>query len=87
MCGRTHIGHHTGIRKYYALSAIQTNWDDLDSTHWPVFEPEPIDTFETIETILAATYEKQTVQDYIWEQSPSLEVLLAKCCQERQRSR
>jgi hypothetical protein len=47
----------------------QTNWFDLARTPCFVFEPEPLNTFEGIEAVVAATFEEEPLEPYFWDQS------------------
>jgi hypothetical protein len=46
------------------------NWSDLAGILFLVFEPEHLDTFETIEAIFTASFEEELLEVYFWEQSP-----------------
>jgi hypothetical protein len=45
------------------------NWFDLAGTPCYDFEPEPLNAFECIETVLAAPFEKEPLEAYFWERS------------------
>jgi hypothetical protein len=57
------------MHKYDSNCTTQTNWFDLAGTPCLVFEPEPLNTFDSIEAILAATFEEEPLEAYFWEQS------------------
>ena len=50
------------------------NWFDLAGTPCDLFEHEPLNTFESIDAVLAANFEEEPFEDYFYEQSevPSL---------------
>jgi len=45
------------------------NLFDLTSIPCFVFEHEPLNSVESIEAIITATFEKQTLEAHLWEQS------------------
>jgi hypothetical protein len=57
------------MQKYDSNCTSRTNWFDLAGTPSLVFEPEPLNSFNSIEAILAATFEKEPLEVYFWEQS------------------
>jgi len=65
----THIDHHIRMQKYDSNCTSRTNWFDLAGTPCLVFEPEPLNAFESIEAILTATFEEEPLEAYFWEQS------------------
>jgi hypothetical protein len=65
----THTDHHILMQKYDSNCTSRTNWFDLAGTPSIVFEPEPLNAFESIEAILAASFEEDPLEAYFWEQS------------------
>jgi hypothetical protein len=61
--------HHIRMRQYDSNCMSRTNWFDLARVHCLVFEPEPLNAFESIEAILAASFEEEPLEAYFWEQS------------------
>jgi len=57
------------MHQYDSNCTSRTNWFDLASTSCLVFEPEPLNAFDSIEAILAATFEEEPLEAYFWEQS------------------
>jgi hypothetical protein len=57
------------MHQYDSNCTSRTNWFDLTGIPCVVFEPEPLNTFESIEAILAASFEKEPPEAYFWEQS------------------
>jgi hypothetical protein len=47
----------------------RTNLVDVAGTPWLVFEPEPLNAFESIEAILTVTFEEEPLEAYFSEQS------------------
>jgi hypothetical protein len=45
------------------------NWFNLARTLCLIFEPEVLNAFDSIEAILTATFEKEPLEAYFWEQS------------------
>jgi len=60
--------------RYDSNCTSRTNSFDLGGTPHLVFEPEPLNEFESISTILASTFKAEPLEGYFWEQStvPSL---------------
>jgi len=65
----TPIDHHIRMQQYDSNCTSQTNWFDLAGIPCLVFEPEPLNMFETIETILAASFEEEPLEAYFLEQA------------------
>jgi hypothetical protein len=61
--------HHIRMHEYDSNCTSQTNWFDLAGIPCLVFEPEPLNTFESIEAILAASFQEEPLEAYFWEQS------------------
>ena len=57
------------MHKYDSKCPSLTNWFDLAGTPCHVFEPEPLNAFESIEAILTATFQEEPLKAYFWEQS------------------
>jgi len=57
------------MHKYDSNCISRTNWFDLAGTPCLVFEPHPLNAFNSIEAILAATFEEEPLEAYCWEQS------------------
>jgi hypothetical protein len=62
------------MQKYHSSGGSRTHWFDLAATPGPVFEHEPLNSFESIEAILTATFHEAPLEAYFWDQStvPSL---------------
>jgi len=67
----THIDHHIRMHKYGSNCTSRMNQFDLAGTPCQVIEPEPLNALESIETILAATFEEEPLESYFREQSTS----------------
>jgi len=65
----TPTDHHIRMPQYGSNCTSRTNWIDLAGTPCLVFEPEPLNAFESIETILAASLGEEPLEAYFWEQS------------------
>ena len=65
----THIGHHIRMHQYDSDCNSRINWFDLAGTPSLVFEPEPLNAFESIEAILMATFKADPLEANFWEQS------------------
>jgi hypothetical protein len=57
------------MQKYDSNWTSRTNWFDLAGISCLVFEPEPLNAFESIEAILTACFEEEPLEAYFWEQS------------------
>jgi len=57
------------MEKYESNCTSRTNWFDLAGTPCLVFEPEPLNAFDSIEAIVAATFDEEPLEAYFWEQS------------------
>jgi hypothetical protein len=57
------------MHKYDSNCTSRTNWLNLAGTPCLVFEPEPLNTFNSMEAILAAAFEEDPLEAYFWEQS------------------
>jgi len=66
----THTDHHIRMQNYDTNCTSGMNWFDLTKTPCLVFEPEPVNAFESMEAIVAATFEEEPLEAYFWEQSP-----------------
>jgi len=55
------------MHQYSSYCTSQTNLFDLAGTHCRDFEPEPLNGFESIEAICAASFEEQPLKVYFWE--------------------
>jgi len=64
-----HINHHIRMQKYDRNCTFRTNWVHLAGNPCLVLEPEPLNSCDSIEAILAATFEEEPLKDYFWEQS------------------
>jgi len=60
---------HIRMHKYHSKCTSRTNWFDLAGTPCLVFEPEPLNTFESIEAILTLSFDEEPLEAYFWEQS------------------
>jgi len=56
------------MQKYDSKCTSRINWFDLVGIPCLVFEPEPLNAFESIEAILTATFEEEPLEAYFWEQ-------------------
>jgi len=65
----THTDHHIRMPEYDINCTSRTNWFDLAGTPCLVFEPELLNAFDSIEAIYEATFEKEPLEAYFWEQS------------------
>jgi len=54
---------------YDSKCKFRTNWSDLAGTPWHFFEHEPLNAFERIEAVLAATLEEEPLEASMWELS------------------
>jgi len=63
------IDHHIRMHQYDSNCSCQTNWFNLAGTPSRVFEPEPLNTVESVDTLLAATFEEEPLEACSWEQS------------------
>jgi hypothetical protein len=57
------------MHKYDSNCTSQTNCLDIARTPYLVFEPEPLNAFKSIETILTATFQTEPLEACFWEQS------------------
>jgi hypothetical protein len=57
------------MHQYDSNCTSRTNWFDLAGIPCLVFEPEPLNAFESIEAILTASFEEEPLEAYFWEQS------------------
>ena len=64
----TRTDHPIRMQKYDSNCTSRMNWFDLARTPCLVFEPKPLNAFESIKAILAATFEEEPLQAYFWEQ-------------------
>jgi len=65
----TRIDHHIWMQKYDSNCTSRTNWFDLTKTPCLVFEPEPLNAFESIKAILRESFKEEPLEAYFWEQS------------------
>jgi hypothetical protein len=65
----TRIAPHMLMHQYDSNCTSRTNLFDHAGTPCHVFEPEPLNAFESIKAILAATFEEEPLEVYFWEQS------------------
>jgi len=65
----TLIDHHIRMHQYDSKCTSRTNWFDLAEVPCLVFEPEPLNVFESIEEILKTSFEEEPLEAYFWEQS------------------
>jgi hypothetical protein len=64
----TPIAHHTRMQMYDSNCTSRTNWFDLAGTHCTLSEPEPLDTFESIEGPLNTEVDDTCLSAEFWEQ-------------------
>jgi hypothetical protein len=64
----TRIDHHILSQKYDSNCISRINWLDLARTPCFVFEPESLNAFDSIEAVLAVTFEEEPLETYFWEQ-------------------
>jgi len=57
------------MHQYNSNCTSQMNWFDLAGTRGLVFEPEPLNSLDSIEAVVAATFEEEPLEAYFWEQS------------------
>jgi len=57
------------MHQYDSNCTFQVNWMDLAGTQCHVFEPEQLNTFESIKAILAAPFAEEPLEVNFWEQS------------------
>jgi len=57
------------MHQYNSNCTSRTIWFDLAATPFLVFEPEPLNAFESVEVVFAATVEVEPLEVYFWEQS------------------
>jgi hypothetical protein len=57
------------MHQYDSNCTSRMNWFDFARTPRLVFEPEPLNAFDSIEVKLAATFQAQPLEAYCWEQS------------------
>jgi hypothetical protein len=57
------------MQKHDSYCTLSTNWFDLAGIPCLVFEPEPLNTLESIEAILTASFEEEPLEANFWEQS------------------
>jgi hypothetical protein len=57
------------MHQYDSNCTSRTNWLDVTGTPCHVFELEPLNTFESIEVVLEATFEQEPLEAHCWEQS------------------
>jgi len=57
----THTDHHPGMLRYDSNCTSRTNWFYLASTPCLVFEPELLNAFRSIEAILTAMFEEESL--------------------------
>jgi hypothetical protein len=65
----TPIDHHIRMQKYDSNCTSRTNWFDLAGTHCTLSEPEPLNTFESIEGLLNTEVDNICLPAYFWERS------------------
>jgi hypothetical protein len=65
----TLTNHHIGMQKYHSNCTSQTNRFDHAGTTCLFFDTEPSYAFDSIQAILATTFEKVHLEAYSWEQS------------------
>jgi hypothetical protein len=65
----TLIDHHTRMHQYDSNCTSRNNWFDLAGTTCLVFEPEPLNSFESIQTLRRSSFEEEHLEAYLWEQS------------------
>ena len=63
----SHINHHIGMHQDDSNCTSRMNWFYLTRTPCVVFEPEPLNAFESIEDILAANFEEEPLEAYFCE--------------------
>jgi hypothetical protein len=57
------------MHQYDINCTSRPNWVHLAGIPCWVFGPELVNAFESIEAVLAATFEKEPLEAYFWEQS------------------
>jgi len=62
----TPTGPHFRMHKYDSNCTSQTYWFDLAGTPCLIFEPEPLNAFDSIEAILKATFKEEPLEAYFW---------------------
>jgi hypothetical protein len=60
------------MQKYDSNCTSRTNWFDLAGIHCSLSEPEPLNTFESIEGLLNIEVDDIFLPAYFWEQSDTL---------------
>jgi hypothetical protein len=60
---------HIRMHQYDSNCTSRTNWFDLAGTPCLIFEPEPLNSIESIKAILAASFKEEPLEAYFWEQS------------------
>jgi hypothetical protein len=65
----THIDHNIRMQMYDSNCTSRMNWFDLAGTPCLAFKPKPLNTFESIKALLAATFDEEPLKDYFSEQS------------------
>jgi len=63
------IDPHSQMDHIDTKGTYRMNWFDFARTPCLVLEPEPLNTFERINTVLAVTFEEEPLEEYFWEQS------------------
>jgi hypothetical protein len=57
------------MHQYGSNCTSRRNWFDLAGICCLVFEPEPLNAFESIEAILRSSFKAEPLEAYVWEQS------------------
>jgi len=57
------------MQKYDSNCTSRTNWFDLAGIFCPVFEPEPLNAFDSIGAIVTAAFEEEPLEAFFFEQS------------------
>jgi len=65
----TFIDHLIQMQKYNSNCSSWMSWFDLAKTPCLVFEPEPLNDFQSIENIIAASFKDDPLEVYFWAQS------------------
>jgi len=68
----TRIVHHIRMQKYDSNCTSRSNWFHHAGIFCLVLEPTPLNTFESIEVLPAATFKEEPLKAYFWEQSTVL---------------
>jgi len=64
-----YINHTTQIQQCVCNHVSQTTWFDIAGAHYRVYQSAPLNAFESIVTLLVASFVAEPVKAYFWSQS------------------